>query len=66
LLHQVLFVGIIDDGDVDYYYYGNTTKDGKPIDENTIFEIGSITKVFTFSCVFHIISINCIVILTIL
>ena len=46
--HQAIFVGIIDgDDDVDYYYYGDTAKDGNPIDENTIFEIGSITKVFT-------------------
>ena len=45
--YQSLFVGIIDGDDVNYYYYGNTAKDGNPIDENTIFEIGSITKVFT-------------------
>ena len=45
--YQALFVGIIDENHVDYYYYGNTAKDGNPIDENTIFEIGSITKVFT-------------------
>jgi len=45
--HQSLFVGIIDENDVEYYYYGGTAKDGIQIDENTIFEIGSITKVFT-------------------
>ena len=45
--HQALFVGIINGDDVDYYYYGNTAKDENPIDENTIFEIGSVTKVFT-------------------
>ena len=45
--HQALFVGIIDGDDVDYYYYGDTAKDENPIDENTLFEIGSVTKVFT-------------------
>lgn len=29
------------------YYYGNVAKDEKTIDENTIFETGSISKVFT-------------------
>jgi len=45
--HQSLFVGIVDENDVEYYYYGETAKDENPIDENTIFEIGSVTKVFT-------------------
>ena len=45
--HQSFFVGIIDGDDVDYYHYGTVEKNGKEIDENTIFEIGSISKVFT-------------------
>jgi len=45
--HQSLFVGIIDENKAEYYYYGDTAKDENPIDENTIFEIGSVTKVFT-------------------
>ena len=45
--HQSLFVGIIDENNIEYYYYGDTAKDEPPIDENTLFEIGSVTKVFT-------------------
>ena len=45
--HQSLFVGIIDKEGTEQYYYGQTAKDGNPIDENTIFETGSISKVFT-------------------
>ncbi len=45
--HQSLFVGIIDENDIEYYFYGDTAKDENPIDENTLFEIGSVTKVFT-------------------
>lgn len=48
-LHPALFIGMIDaDGNQQYYYYGDTTHGEKdPIDENTVFEIGSVTKVFT-------------------
>ena len=45
--YESLFVGIIDEKNTDYYYYGHTAKNENPIDENTIFEIGSISKVLT-------------------
>ena len=45
--HQSLFVGMIDENEMEYYYYGVTAPYEKPIDENTLFEIGSVTKVFT-------------------
>ena len=45
--HQSFFVGVIDGDNVDYYHYGTIEKNGKEVDENTMFEIGSITKVFT-------------------
>lgn len=45
--HQSLFVGIINNDGTEKYYYGNTAKGENPIDDNTIFEIGSISKVFT-------------------
>jgi len=43
-----IIVGIVDPNGTRYYGYGNTTVSGnqRP-DENTVFEIGSITKVFT-------------------
>ena len=44
---QSLFVGITDRKNTDYFFYGSTTQQKKSIDENTIFEIGSISKVFT-------------------
>ena len=44
---QSLFVGIVDEDGTDYFYYGNIEKEGLSIDESTIFEIGSVTKVFT-------------------
>lgn len=45
--HQSLFVGMIDENNTEYYYYGVITAEEKSIDENTVFEIGSVTKVFT-------------------
>ena len=45
--HRSLFVGIIDENGVEQYYYGHTGENEKPIDENTVFETGSISKVFT-------------------
>ena len=48
--HESIFIGIVDGNSTDYYYYGTTASPengGRAIDENTIFEIGSVTKVFT-------------------
>ncbi len=40
-------ISIIDQGDVQYFNFGKTAADGKEVDEHTIYEIGSISKVFT-------------------
>ena len=40
-------LAIIDSSGIQYFNFGNTAEDGKPVDENTIYEIGSISKVFT-------------------
>ncbi len=45
--HQALFVGMIDEDGVQQYYYGHAANGENAIDENTIFEIGSVSKVFT-------------------
>ena len=43
-----LSIGILKDGKTFFYGYGETARDNKRIpDENTIFEIGSISKTFT-------------------
>lgn len=42
-----IVVALITDEGVTYRSYGKTAAEGDPIDENTIFEIGSITKAFT-------------------
>lgn len=45
--YQSLFVGMINEDGIDQYFYGHVTKDDELINENTVFEIGSISKVFT-------------------
>lgn len=42
-----IVVGVIDSTGRRVVAYGNTAKDGKPVDADTVFEIGSVTKVFT-------------------
>ncbi|WP_257668040.1 serine hydrolase domain-containing protein [Parapedobacter tibetensis] len=43
-----LAIGIVNAGKTSSYYYGETEKDNKRLpDENTLFEIGSISKTFT-------------------
>lgn len=42
-----IVVGIIDADGPRYYTFGKTTKGGKSVDEHSIYEIGSISKVFT-------------------
>jgi CubicO group peptidase (beta-lactamase class C family) len=43
-----IVVGLVDGSGARYYSYGATARSGgRPVDERTVFEIGSITKVFT-------------------
>jgi D-alanyl-D-alanine-carboxypeptidase/D-alanyl-D-alanine-endopeptidase len=42
-----IVVGVIDPSGRRVVAYGKTAKDGKPVDAGTVFEIGSVTKVFT-------------------
>lgn len=42
-----IVVGVIDPTGRRVVAYGKTAKDGKPVAANTVFEIGSVTKVFT-------------------
>lgn len=43
-----IVVGVVDVSGARYYAYGSTARTGgRPVDEHTVFEIGSITKVFT-------------------
>jgi D-alanyl-D-alanine-carboxypeptidase/D-alanyl-D-alanine-endopeptidase len=42
-----IVVGIIDKDGPRYYAFGNKTSGGEPVDEHSIYEIGSISKTFT-------------------
>ena len=45
--HLHLVIGIIREGDIEYYSFCNTKKKSMIPPENMLFEIGSITKLFT-------------------
>lgn len=42
-----IVVGIIDKDGPQYYLFGSKTIGGQPVNEHTIYEIGSISKTFT-------------------
>lgn len=46
-------IGIIDENGPRYYSFGTKSIDGEPIDEHTIYEIGSISKTFTAALLAH-------------
>ncbi|MDZ4749384.1 MAG: serine hydrolase [Saprospiraceae bacterium] len=46
-LNPSIVIGIIDKDGPQYYSFGTKTVGGEPVDEHSIFEIGSITKTFT-------------------
>lgn len=45
--HLHLAIGIVREGDIEYFSFGNSKKNSIVPPENMLFEIGSITKVFT-------------------
>ena len=42
-----IVVGIVDEDGPRYFTFGTKSIGGDPVDEHTIYEIGSVTKVFT-------------------
>lgn len=42
-----IIVGVVDKKGARYFSFGKTAVNGKPVNEHTVYEIGSITKVFT-------------------
>lgn len=50
-----IVVGVVDAEGAHYYSFGKTTQDGSPVDEHTIYEIGSISKTFTGILLAHMV-----------
>lgn len=46
-INPSIAIGVVDQNGTRFYNYGKTQEGGKPVDQHTIYEIGSITKVFT-------------------
>ncbi len=46
-INPSIAIGILDELGVQYYNFGTTHKQGPEVDEHTVYEIGSISKVFT-------------------
>jgi CubicO group peptidase (beta-lactamase class C family) len=46
-INPSIAIGIVDENGVRYYNFGKTRAEGKEVNEHTIYEIGSISKVFT-------------------
>jgi CubicO group peptidase (beta-lactamase class C family) len=42
-----MIIAVVDSSATRFFSYGVTARDGAPVNEHTIFEIGSVTKVFT-------------------
>jgi len=46
-INPSIAIGIVDENGVRYYNFGKTRAEGKAVNEHTVYEIGSISKVFT-------------------
>jgi CubicO group peptidase (beta-lactamase class C family) len=46
-INPSIAIGIVDENGARYYNFGKMSREGQLVDEHTIYEIGSITKVFT-------------------
>jgi len=46
-INPSIAIGIVDENGARYYNFGKTRAEGKEVNEHTIYEIGSISKVFT-------------------
>ncbi|MDX1406659.1 MAG: serine hydrolase [Saprospiraceae bacterium] len=54
-INPSIAIGVIDEDGPRYYSFGQTTPGGDPVDEHSIYEIGSITKTFTAALLMHMV-----------